>query len=189
MAFISFQEIIDIVIMTFAIGFIFSRFFRRKPTEGYDPLKHYEKNPIWENIKYGAIIAAPAVVLHELAHKFVAISFGAQATLHAPYTMYAIVILLTLIRFPIIFFVGGYVAHTPLPALQSSIVAIAGPLTNLILFLIITILIKQKLVDRKYYEPLLLMRKLNMFLFIFNMIPLPGFDGFHFFRGLLQAFF
>lgn len=187
--FISLGEIIDIAIMTFAIGFIFSRFFSRKPAEGYDPIKHYQKNSFFEDIKYGAMIAAPAVVLHELAHKFVAMGFGATATLHAPYTMYFIVILLMLIRFPIIFFVGGYVSHSALPALESSIVAIAGPLTNLALFLITKLLIKKSMVHRKYYEPLVLMGKLNLFLFIFNMIPIPGFDGFNFFRSLFQAFF
>ena len=189
MAFLSIQEVIDIIAMTFAIGFIFSRFFKRKPTEGYDPLTYYQKSSFWEEIKYSAIIAAPAVVLHELAHKFVAMSFGATATLHAPYSMYMIVILLTLIRFPIIFFVGGYVSHSPLPALQSSMVAIAGPLTNLILFGAATLLIRRKLVHRKYYEPLSLVAKLNLFLLAFNMIPIPGFDGFHFFRGLISAFF
>ncbi len=126
------MEIADIIIMTFAIGYIFSDFFRREPLEGYDPLKYYQKAPLFENIKFAAMIAAPAVVFHELAHKFVAILFGATATLHAPYTMYAVVILLKLMRFPLLFFVGGYVSHTPLPALQSSLVSIAGPLTNLI---------------------------------------------------------
>jgi Zn-dependent protease len=189
MVFLSVQEIIDIIAMTFAIGFIFSRFFHRKPSEGYDPLTYYQKSSLWEDIKHGAMIAAPAVVLHELAHKFVAMSFGATATLHAPYTMYFLVILLTLIRFPLIFFVGGYVSHTPLPALQSSIVSIAGPLTNLVLFGLATLLVKRKLVHRKYYEPLALIAKLNLFLLAFNMIPFPGFDGYHFFRGLIAAFF
>src|SRR3989338_3329129 len=132
---ITLMEIFDIIIMTFAIGYIFSDFFRREPSEGYDPLKYYQKNPIWQNIKFAAMIAAPAVVLHELAHKFVAISFGAIATLHAPYFWYAIVILLKLMRFPLMFFVGGYVTHTPLPPLESALVAVSGPLMNLILWL------------------------------------------------------
>ena len=109
--------------MTFAIGYIFSDFFRREPLEGYDPLKYYQKPPLFENIKFAAMVAAPAVVFHELAHKFVAMLFGATATLHAPYTMYAVVILLKLMRFPLLFFVGGYVSHTPLPPIESSIVA------------------------------------------------------------------
>jgi len=189
MAFISVQEIIDIIAMTFAIGFIFSRYFHRKPTEGYDPLTYYQRSSLWGDIKYGAIIAAPGVVIHELAHKFVAMSFGATATLHAPYSMYFIVILLMLIRFPFIFFVGGYVSHTPLPAIESSIVAVAGPFVNLLFYGVALLLIREKLVKKKYYEPLTLMGKLNLFLFAFNMIPIPGFDGFEFFRGLISSFF
>ena len=187
MAWITFNEIIDIVIMTLAIGYIFSSFIKREPSGEYDPLKYYEKNPIIENIKFGAMIAAPAVVLHELAHKFVAMGFGAQATLHAPYEMYAIIILLRLINFPIMFFVGGYVEHTPLPALQSSIVSIAGPLVNLFLWIAPILAVRYKLVSRKHYNILVPMGKLNMFLFIFNMLPIPGFDGYNVFYGLWQA--
>lgn len=186
---ITIAEIIDIVIMTFAIGYIFSDFFKREPLEGYDPIKFYQRPPFWENIKFAAMIAAPAVVFHELAHKFAAMSFGATATLHAPYTMYAVVILLKLMRFPLLFFVGGYVSHTLLPPLQSSLVAISGPLTNLLLWLASLAIVKYQLIDRKYYKVLVPMGKINMFLFIFNMLPLPGFDGFNFIRSLFIAFF
>jgi len=188
-------EVIDIIVMTVAIGYIFSKFFKRTPQEGYDPLTYYKKNPLWEDIKYGAMIAAPAVVLHELAHKFTAMGFGASATIHAPslfgipYGMYLLVIVLIHLNFPFLFFVGGFVTHTPLPALASSMVAFAGPLINLVLWLGGMYLIKHNLVKRKYYTPIGLMAKLNMFFFIFNMIPIPGFDGNQIFLGLIQAFF
>ena len=185
---ITLMELFDIVIMTFAIGFIFSDVFRREPLEGYDPLKFYKKSGMWENIKFAAMIAAPAVVFHELAHKFVALGFGASATLHAPYSIYAFVILLKLIRFPLLFFVGGYVAHTPLPALQSAAVSIAGPLINLLIWVGIWLVVKYNLVNKKYYKILSPMARINMFLFIFNMIPIPGFDGFNFIRSLFQVF-
>ena len=194
MPIITLPEIIDIIVMTVAIGYIFSKFFRRTPQEGYDPLTYYRKNTLVEDIKYGAMIAAPAVVLHELSHKFVAMGFGASATLHAPsffgipYGMYLLVILLIHLNFPILFFVGGYVSHTALPPLASSMVAFAGPLTNLLLWLIGMSLIKYKLIGRKYYMTIGMMAKLNLFFFAFNMIPIPGFDGFHVFAGLVQAF-
>lgn len=195
MVLITIGEIIDIIVMTVAIGYIFSRFFRRAPQEGYDPLTYYKKNPIIEDIKFGAMIAAPAVVLHELAHKFVAMGFGATATLHAPsffgipYGMYLLVILLIHLNFPILFFVGGYVSHSVLPPLASSLVAFAGPLTNLILWLVGISLIKYNLIDRKYYRTIGLMAKLNLFFFAFNMIPIPGFDGSGVLLGLMGAFF
>jgi len=184
MVFITLHEIFDILLMTFVIGFIFSSFIRPKPRDILD----YYKSNMWNDIKYGIIIAAPAVVLHELSHKFMAMSFGATATLHAPYSMYAIVILMKLVNFPLMFFVGGYVSHTALPALQSSFVALAGPLINLLIWLVILLLVKTSSVNKKYYNILVPAAKLNMFLFIFNMIPIPGFDGFGFLQGLFQAF-
>ena len=54
MAIITLWEIIDIIVMTIAIGYIFSRFFRRTPQEGYDPLTYYKKNALLEDIKFGA---------------------------------------------------------------------------------------------------------------------------------------
>jgi Zn-dependent protease len=186
--FITIDEIIAIVIMTFAIGYIFSTFIKRAPTEGYDPLTYYNKSPFWEDLKFGAMVAAPAVVFHELAHKFVAMSFGATAVLHAPYSLYAIVIVMRMLNFPLLFFIGGYVTHTPLPYLQSALVSVAGPLTNLIIWGLCLFLIKEKLVNRKYYRMIGISAKLNLFLCVFNMIPIPGFDGFHFFRSLIMFF-
>lgn len=186
--FLTISELIDIIAMTLVIGFIFSRFFRREPSHTYDPLKYYERgNTLMDQILYGAIIAAPAVVLHELAHKFVAILFGATATLHAPYIMYAIVVLMVLMNFPIIFLVGGYVSHTALPALPSAFVAIAGPLTNFILWFVFRSSIKYNIAPKKYWRELGMMAKLNLFLAGFNMLPIPGFDGFHFFQALFQS--
>jgi Zn-dependent protease len=186
--FITVREIIDIVLMTLAIGYIFSTFIKRQPSEDYDPLTYYKKNQFLEDIKFGAMIAAPAVVLHELAHKFVAMGFGATATLHAPLGWYAVIIVLRLLNFPLLFFVGGYVTHSGLPSLQSSFVSIAGPLTNLILYGLFILVIKFKLVHRKHYRMLAISAKLNLFLAVFNMIPIPGFDGYWFFRSLLMYF-
>ena len=144
-------ELIDLVIMVFAIGYIFSSFIKREPAAGYDPLTYYKKNTLFQDIKYASIIAAPAVILHELGHKFVAMFFGATATLHAPLTWYAIVIVMKLLNFPLFFFVGGYVEHTALPPLESALVSASGPFVNLLLFLICTGLIKYRLVNKKYY--------------------------------------
>jgi Zn-dependent protease len=182
--FLTFREIIDICIMTLAIGYIFSTIIKREPDLDYDPLKYYSQNKLIEDIKFGVIIAAPAVVLHELAHKVFAMSFGAVATLHAPIGWYAIIIIMRALNFPLFFFVGGYVSHSPLLPLQSFIVSIAGPLTNLLLYGICIGLVKYKLINRKHYKTAMISAKLNMFLFVFNILPIPGFDGFHAIRAL-----
>ena len=108
---------------------------------------------------------------------------------YAPYNLYIFVIIMKLLRFPLLFFVGGYVTHTPLPYLQSALVAVAGPLTNFLIWGIIFVIIHYKLINKKYYKILEPMAKINLFLGIFNMIPVPGFDGFSFFVNLFKAFF
>ena len=184
--FFTISEIIDLILMILAIGYIFSTFIKREPTEGYDPLTYYKKNTFFEDLKYGIIIAAPAIVLHELAHKFVAMAFGAIAILHAPLSLYIIVIVMRLLNFPLLFFVGGYVEHTLLPPLPSALVSVSGPLTNLILYLLCQGIVKFKLIHRKNYKMLGIIAKLNLFLFVFNMIPFPGFDGYNFVSELLK---
>ncbi len=183
-------EVIDMVIMSLAIGYIFSGFLKKPVvSDNYDPLKHYKaKSQTWENVKFAALAAGPAVVLHELAHKFVAMGFGAKAVLYAPYGFYLFVILLKAIGFPFIFFVGGFVAHSALPPFQSSMVALAGPLMNFIIWAAITISIRKNILKRKYYPIAVPLGRISLFLAIFNMLPLPGFDGFHFFAGLFSLF-
>ena len=182
-------EVMDIIIMSFAIGYIFSSFLKRPTPRDYDPLKHYAKSGTWEQLKFATMVAAPAVVFHELAHKFVAMGFGAKAVLYAPYGFYLLVILLKAIGFPFIFFVGGFVSHGPLPAFQSALVSIAGPLTNFIMWGGILLLIKTDKLNKKYYSVAIPLAKIALFLAIFNMLPLPGFDGFNFFGSIFKAIF
>jgi Zn-dependent protease len=186
---ISLEEIGAIIVMSLAVGYIFSGIFKRRDVY-HDPIIHYSRPSFIEDLKYGVILAAPAVVLHELAHKFVAMAFGATATVHAPIGMYIFVILLRLINFPIIFFVGGYVEVAGrLLAWQYALISLAGPLTNIIIYVILILAIKYKLVNRKHHDLMSKAAKLNLFLAAFNMIPFPGFDGYNFFRALLSYIF
>lgn len=183
-------ELIDMIIMSFAIGYIFSGYIGRQTSSDYDPLKYYSKRFLsWENIKFAAIVAGLGVVFHELAHKFTAMAFGANAVLYAPYGFYLLAIFLKAVGFPFLFFVGGFVAHSPLPPLQSSLVSLAGPLTNFILWGAIYFSLKYGKINNKYHPFVVPFAKINLFLGIFNMIPLPGFDGFGVVSGLIRALF
>lgn len=186
MPFISFQELIDIAVMAFAIGFIFKDSFRPKIREDVDPVAYYRQTTRFTGIKEAALVAAPAVIFHELAHKFVAMAFGAFAVLHAPYFWYFLAILMRLGNMPFPFIVGGYVSHTALPPLPSAIVAIAGPLTNLLIWALSIACIRFHIIPKKYYPILVPLGKINLFLAIFNMIPIPGFDGANFLRSILM---
>ncbi len=181
------EEIFEIIIMAVAVGYIFSTVFRRKP-DANDPISFYSRNSFFENLKYGIILAGPAVVLHELAHKFVAMGFGASAEVNAPLFMYGLVILMRMLNFPLIFFVGGYVTiHGSLLPWQSALVSFAGPMTNLVIYALLLGAVRFKIVKKKHHTLLEQAAKLNLFLFGFNMIPFPGFDGYSFFTSLLNA--
>ena len=189
MVLLSPQEIIDIVIMTVFVGFIFSDIFGRyhhKDTS--DPIAAYTrplKSERFENFKFAALVTAPAIILHEFGHKFVAIAFGLHATFHAAYTWLGIGLLLKLMNFGFIFFVPAYVSYPALATpFQSMLIAGAGPFVNLAIWLGTAAYIKSGKAARKHLTFFALTSKINMFLFFFNMIPIPPFDGFHFFNSL-----
>jgi len=182
---ISFWELIDLVIMTGLIGFIFKDFFAKHTSMVHDPLDYYRKKPGLENFKFAVMVAAPAVILHEMAHKFVALAFGINAVFHAAYAWLGLGVILKLMNFGFIFFVPGYVSHAAGTHLQNALISLAGPLANLILWLGAAFLIKKGMVKKKFLVFVHLTSKINMFLFFFNMLPIPPFDGF----GFLSEFF
>ena len=48
---------------------------------------------------------------------------------------------------------------------------------------------KKKKIKTELYHVLFLVKRINMFLFIFNMLPIPGFDGWSFFGYFFQVIF
>lgn len=207
---LSIGEILDIAIMTLALGFIFKDVFMPKVqklvnTENYDPLAHYRgmgRQKHLGGFVFATLVTAPAVVLHEFGHKFVAMGFGAVATFKAAYTWLGLGVLLKLMNFGFIFFVPAYVAWAPATESAaafmsanpwvSSVIAFAGPAVNLLLFLASLALLKNKQFRKRYksYVPLVfLTSRINFFLFVFNMLPIPAFDGWHVYSGLIKTLF
>ncbi len=175
---ITFTEVIYFIILTVVISYIFSDIFSR-PKTVYDYM-HPKKFNL-EGFKIAAIATAPAIILHELAHKFVAMGFGFSATFKLFPTGLAIGVILKLVRSPLILIAPGYVvpssALTNFP-LPYRLVALAGPLTNLLLWLAATIILKTKSnLNNKHLIILHITKKINMILFLFNMIPFGPFDG------------
>jgi Zn-dependent protease len=137
-------------------------------------------------------VTAPALILHELLHKFLAVAFGLQATFHAAYVFLALGIVLRLLRSRFIFFVPGFVsvAGGTIPPLQHALIALVGPFMNLTLFLASAAWLRWGRVRSRFWlAALLVTRLINLWLFILNMLPIPGFDGFQAFRSLFQALF
>jgi Zn-dependent protease len=197
----SLREILDIIVMALAIGFIFKDAFlprrQRIVTEKYDPVAHYRnlgKNYDLGGFVFAMIVAAPAVLFHELGHKLVAMGFGMNAEFHAAYFWLVLGVVLKLMNFGFIFFVPAYVSITGagMTPLMSSATAFAGPAVNLAMFLVPFLLLKSKTFVqkyRKYVAILFLTSRINIFLFIFNMLPIPMFDGWTVYSGLIQSFF
>jgi len=184
---ISIREIIDIIIMSIAVGYILMGIFsRRQKSRGFD----------WQSFKFSIIVTAPALILHEFGHKFAAMAYGLQPTFHAAYAWLGIGIALRLLRTGFIFFVPAYVNICPaggcenIPPLAMSLIAFAGPVMNLVLFLGAFLLLKSgKHFSKKTTAILRITWIINIFLFIFNMLPIPAFDGWKVYSGLWNAFF
>src|SRR3989338_3540474 len=101
MAFISFAEILDLIIMSIGIGFIFMDIFKPRENEFYQPLFS------WNNLLFSALVASPGIILHELGHKVLGLFFGLSAVFHASYFGLGIGVFLKLINSGFIFFVPG----------------------------------------------------------------------------------
>ena len=177
MAFISLAEFFRIVVMTLALGYIFSGFM---PLKRKNILDYYRKSRFsidWEEMKFAIIVTAPAVVLHELGHKFVAMAMGYSAEFFTSYLGLALGVFLKVVGSPFIIFIPGYVSIGDAPVLASGIIALAGPMVNLLLWVIATIMAKTMVLKRKTTMIMMLTKRSNGILFIFNMIPLGLFDG------------
>jgi len=190
-------EIVEIAITTLLIGYIFSGFIRKpmSPLDKILGLGRKKKLFDWGDLKYAAMITAPAIILHELGHKFAGIAFGVPAFYHGVLTggstivvMNIFAIILRVISAGFIFFVPGYVAvEQSVDAITMGWIAFAGPAVNLALWFIS----KRMLESGKYrawHRELAISKMINMWLFIFNMLPFGPLDGAKVFRGLMVAF-
>ena len=202
--FITPMEIFDIILMTLVVGYVFMDTFR-PAKKAEDVLDRYMKKSRsgfdWRAFWFAAMVTAPAIILHELGHKTVALSFGLTAVFNAAYIWLAIAVVLKLAGSPFIFFVPAYVSisgnATMLPQLLTTLaglhamdlaqalIAFAGPGVNLILFLTALIVLKiNGNLSTRAIHFWTLTKRINLFLFVFNIIPIPGFDGFTVFSGL-----
>ncbi|HII54369.1 hypothetical protein COT30_03220 [Candidatus Micrarchaeota archaeon CG08_land_8_20_14_0_20_49_17] len=126
------------------------------------------------------------VVLHELAHKFVAIRYGAFARFIAWPAGLALMIIMAAMHFPLLIAAPGAVyIFTPLGKKEYGIVSVAGPLTNIALSLIFAAAmfpvaaLTSAMPGISTYLMLLLASgaQINAWLAVFNMLPIPPLDG------------
>jgi Zn-dependent protease len=188
MVFITLNEIIGIIAVTVIVGYILSGYIQR-PKSAFESLYKKPSFIDWDDLKFSMIISAPAIILHELGHKFVGMAFGLPSIFKAFWGGLGLGVVLKMIGSPFIVLAPAYVQFaqgaTPL---QHVIIAFAGPGINLILWLGSAAYIKfsKNKHSRNTMIALMLTKKINMILFIFNMIPFPPLDGYHIFSNLYQ---
>ncbi len=133
------------------------------------------------NLIVAAVVAGVAFVLHELAHRVVARSYGAEAHFIANDRW---LLLSVAISFLGLFIAApGAVWHRGLLTMrQSGIIALAGPVTNLVLSVLFLLLLFPVVLLRPPFVDLLVTIcyvgfRFNAWIGLFNMIPAGPFDG------------
>ena len=208
MVLLSVPEVIDIVVMILIVGYIFKDTFRRpasmkgltmaKEADGSYNLEHgaqyvdmgtylsAKKRAWYDDLLFSVLVTAPAIVLHEFGHKIVALLFGLSATFQASYGGLVLGLFLKWFVGIIIFAPAYIIVHGFTTPLNHSLIAFAGPGINLILWLGARFALNRGLL-KGHEHALLLTREINKILFILNMLPIPGFDGYQIYRGLIRT--
>jgi len=177
----SISEIFYIIVLTAAIGYIFSGYIKIQGV--------YSKGFNWKSIKFAILVSAPAIVLHELGHKFTGLILGYEAMFNLWIPGLLLGIFLRVIGSPFLILAPGYVSVNPNLPIELTAIAFAGPFINLMLYLtaIIILRFKRKLRQKEFLF-WHLTKIINMWLFIFNMIPIPPLDGSKVIGGLFGLF-
>jgi Zn-dependent protease len=161
------REIKDLLIAWVALGVAFALFFAGGAAGvqrgGFLPL-----------LLISMLTAGVGFLLHELAHKIVAVNFGQQAAFRADYGMLGLAVLSAMAGF--IFAAPGAVYHRGrITKRENGLIAVAGPVTNLALAVLFAPLL---LVPVEFVFRLGLYGVgINLLLAAFNMIPFGPLDG------------
>ncbi len=180
-------EIVQIGITILAIGFIFSGFIKKPKIHKIEHLlteSKYSRFINWDDFKFSTMIVAPAILFHELGHKFAGLALGYTSYYEMWVTGLGFGVILRLIGSKFLLFAPGYVVIPGATSIHMSIIAFAGPFVNLILFGESWAAIESGKF-RKHARALWISKQINLWLFLFNMIPLGPLDGAKVLRGLI----
>ncbi len=161
------REIKDLLIAWVALGVAFALFFAGGAAG-------VTQGSFLSLLIISMLTAGVGFLLHELAHKVVAIHFGQRAAFKADYSMLGLAIVSAMAGF--IFAAPGAVYHRGrITKRENGLIAVAGPVTNLALTLAFAPLL---LVPVEFVFRLGLYGVgINLLLAAFNMIPFGPLDG------------
>ncbi|MEM4780178.1 MAG: metalloprotease [Halalkalicoccus sp.] len=161
------REVRDLLIAWVALGIAFALFFAGGAAG-------VRRGDFLTLLIISMLTAGVGFLLHEIAHKVVAVRFGQRAAFKADYGMLLLAILSATAGF--IFAAPGAVYHRGrITKRENGLIAVAGPVTNLVLALAFAPLL---------FVPVDFIARLglygvgiNLLLAAFNMIPFGPLDG------------
>jgi Zn-dependent protease len=165
------RELQDLVVAWVALGLAFAIFFERGATG-------FLQSGVVYPLVVSLLTAGVGFLLHELAHKVVAVRFDQVAEFRADYSMLFIAIMSAVVGF--LFAAPGAVHHRGyLTEREHGLIAFAGPVMNLLLavvslpLLVFGVSAGSDLITEIGAKGL----AINLFLAAFNLIPFGGLDG------------
>ncbi|ELZ60825.1 MULTISPECIES: SpoIVFB-type metallopeptidase [unclassified Haloferax] len=169
------RELRDLLVAWVALGLAFAIFFAGG---GNRTIQLLTNGSFGLALVVSLLTAGVGFLLHEVAHKVVAVRFNQVAEFRADYGMLAVAIMSALVGF--IFAAPGAVYHRGvLTEREHGLIALAGPVTNLLLLvafapvLVVGVLVGSDVIRLVGSRGLII----NAFLAAFNMLPLGSLDG------------
>ena len=161
--------IIAYVVLTLAFSFIFSGGIWNKQFH----------SSFLTLLPIAALAVALSFILHELMHKFVAQHYGAWAEFRTWPSGLMITIVSSMLGFLIGLPGATYIFSNSFTRRQNGIVSLAGPLTNVIVFLIFIVIGLALAPKPQTYlaTAIGVVTFISLWLGFFNMLPIPPLDG------------
>ena len=169
------RELRDLALAWVALGLAFAIFFAGGGTRA---VTNVTEGGLLGPLLVSLLTAGVGFLLHELAHKVVAVRFGQRAEFRADYGMLFLAIMSSLAGF--IFAAPGAVYHRGrITKREHGLIALAGPVTNLLLAAIFLPLLFLGAFGGSDFLGLVGSRgvAINVFLAAFNMLPFGSLDG------------